>query len=224
MTSYSNIQTVVQPEGLNIKLFHHQLTSIYFMEKLEREQMVERESHPIGQFSVTTRSETRLGINADPTGFGKTLAMIGLIVRDKMEWDLDVPFIFEKITTESAGLIRTRVITRYDKLPATLILASPSLVTQWQRELSHTSLVVDVVLTRKDVDRIEAEQCDVIIVTTTMYNNLIKSHSSYAWKRLIFDEPGHTRVPGMKEMNAGFYWFVTATPNTITSQAQELQR
>ena len=43
-----------------------------------------------------------------------------------------------------------------------------------------------------------------------------KNISKCAWKRFIFDEPGHTRVPGMVPICAGFYWFVTATPNAIT--------
>ena len=64
-------------------------------------------------------------------------------------------------------------------------------------------------------DRIKAENCDVILVVTSMYNNLIRSYSEYAWKRLIYDEPGHCRVSKMKEIIAGFYWFVTATPNLI---------
>jgi hypothetical protein len=48
-----------------------------------------------------------------------------------------------------------------------------------------------------------------------MYNNLIKSYSNYAWKRFIFDEPGNLRVSGMRDINCGFIWFVTANPNSI---------
>ena len=136
-----------------------------------------------------------------------------------MPWDLDVPHTSEKIVVESAGLVRSIIISRYPKLPATLILVSPSILIQWKRELSNTSLRVEMVVNKKDVDEIEAEECDVVLVTTSMYNYLIRSYSKYAWKRLIFDEPGHSRVSGMKVINAGFYWFVTATPNAISRQA-----
>lgn len=186
------------------------------MEKLEREQVVEREIPPGEQRTATIQTETRLGINADPTGYGKTLSMIGLLVRDKMLWDMDVPFTCEKITTESAGLVRSRIVNRYEKLPSTLILVSPSILIQWERELARTDLIVSPVVTKKDVDNIDALESDVVLVTTTMYNYLVRSYSKYAWKRLIFDEPGHSRVPGMKDVRAGFYWFVTATPNAIT--------
>lgn len=214
--NYDSIKMVPQPTRLDIKLFRHQLASIYQMERLEREQSVECKV-PLGETrTASIRTQTQLGVNADPTGYGKTLSMIGLVVRDKMEWDLALPYTSEKITTESAGLVRIRITNRYEKLPATLILVSPSIIIQWQRELAHTNLRVEKVMTKKDVDRIEAMDCDVVLVTTSMYNYLVRSYAQYAWKRLIFDEPGHIRVPGMKEVRAGFYWFVTATPNAIT--------
>ena len=209
---------VSQPQKLRIKLFDHQLASIYKMEKLEQEQMVERDIPPGENKTATIYTETKLGINSDPTGYGKTLSMIGLIVRDKMEWDLDLPFISEKITTESAGLVRTRVVNRYTKLTATLILVSSSILLQWKQELNFSDLIVVTISAKKDIDKIDVTKCNVVIVTTSMYNYLISSYSKFAWKRIIFDEPGHYRVPGMKHVTAGFYWFVTATPNQITAK------
>jgi SNF2 family DNA or RNA helicase len=216
MSDRTSIRMVPQPKRLRIKLFDHQLASIYQMEKLEREQVVEREIPPGELRAATIQTETHLGINADPTGYGKTLSMIGLVVRNKMRWDMDTPHTREKITTESAGLVRSRIVNRYEKLPTTLVLVSPSILIQWQRELSRTDLTLGMVVTKKDVDDIDAAECDVVLVTTSMYNYLVRSYSRYAWKRLIFDEPGHARVPGMKDVRAGFYWFVTATPNAIT--------
>jgi SNF2 family DNA or RNA helicase len=207
MDDYDIIQTVTQPDNLKVQLFKHQLATIYSMETLEREKLVEYE-HGV--------KETRLGVNADATGYGKTLSMIGLIVRDKMEWDIETPFVQETVTTEAAGLVRNREITRYDRLSTTLILVSSSIVSQWEKEFSHTDLRVAVVATRNDVDFVKVEEYDVVIVTISMFNNLAMSYARYAWKRFIFDEPGHVRVSGMKELNAGFYWFVTATPEAIT--------
>jgi len=207
--NYDNIRSVVQPSNINKHLFKHQLASIYQMEKLEAEQFIECDNYI---------KETKIGVNADPTGYGKTLSMIGLIVRDKMKWDTNVPFTKEIITTESAGLVKVRKIKRYDKINTTLILVSPSIVSQWEQEFSCTDLNVKIVASRRDVDNINIEDYDVVIVTVNMYNNLIMSYSKYAWKRFIFDEPGHIRVSGMKEINAGFYWFVTATPETIIQQ------
>ena len=209
MESYDNIPTTLQPNGLKTVLFRHQLASIYQMEALEREQMIEY-SNGI--------KETKIAINADPTGYGKTLSMIGLIVRNKMEWNIDTPYIWENVSTDSGGLIRNREIKRYDKFDTTLILCSPSIVSQWKKEFSNTNLRVFTVENRRDVETIEINNYDVVLVTSPMYNNLIIAFPRNAWKRFIFDEPGHLRVSGMKELIAGFYWFVTATPEAIVTQ------
>lgn len=203
------IPIVSNPKNLKISLFKHQLASIYSMEHLESVKQVEQKD---------CIKETRLGINADHTGYGKTLSMIGLMVRDKMEWNIDYPFVVEQINTESEGLIRTRKLLRYDKLQCNLILVSPTILKQWEKEFEYTNLRVGVIATKKDIDIVEAENCDVVLVTPTNYNDLIKSYSRYAWKRFIFDEPGHNKVIGMKNIQAGFYWLVTATPSHIISQ------
>ena len=209
LVDYNDIPIIENPKRLKINLFRHQLASIHSMEKLEREKQVEQKD---------CTKETRIGINADYTGYGKTLSMIGLIVRDKMEWNIDYPFVIEHIYNESEGLIKTRKLTRLDKLQANLILVSPTILKQWEKELEYTDLTVGVISTKKDIDNVNAENCDVVLVTPTNYNDLIKSYSRYAWKRFIFDEPGHNKVIGMKNVQAGFYWLVTATPSHIISQ------
>jgi SNF2 family DNA or RNA helicase len=200
---------VQQPRNLTVNLYQHQLISIYNMEKLERTKIIEKDNF------IT---ETSIGINADPTGYGKTLSMIGLITRDKMEWDTDTPFIFENITSVAGGRIKKHQIKRYDKINTTLILVSQSIIGQWEEEFKKTDLKVKIVTSRKIVDDAIPGDYDVILVTPTMYNKLILTHSSCAWKRFIFDEPGHLKIPAMKEIQAGFYWFVTATPNSIMIQ------
>lgn len=209
MYDYENVPVVTQPANLKTVLFRHQLASIYKMERLERERMIEQ---------TNNIKETRIGVNGDPTGYGKTLSMIGLLCRDKMEWNIDVPFVQEHISTEAAGLVRNREISRYDRLPATLILVSPSIMSQWEQELIACDLRVQVVATKHDLDRIDVIDSDVVLVSVPMFNSLVISYARFAWKRFIFDEPGHVRVTGMKELTAGFYWFVTATPEAITSK------
>jgi hypothetical protein len=210
MNSYDDIPTVSQPINMKIQLFGHQLAGIYQMEKMEREQCVSKPG---------CIQQTKLGINAEITGFGKTLTMIGLILRDKMEWDLDTPFAHETVITESAGLIKTRKIQRYDnRLRTTLILVSQSIIKQWEDELSFTNLKVETITSIRDVETVDVESCDVILVIPSLYNRLISTYVKDAWKRFIFDEPGHLRVPGMKPVRAGFYWFVTATPNAISAK------
>jgi SNF2 family DNA or RNA helicase len=210
MEDYSHIKTILQPTEIRVDLFQHQLASIYSMENLEREQkIINCDDYMI---------ETKVGINADHTGYGKTISMIGLVARDKMEWDLTTPHVIETITSEAGGKMIRRRLKRFERLPATLVLASQSIIGQWEQEFLNTDLTVGKVTTKKSIDEIDPEEYDVILVSPSMYNKLISSHAKYSWKRFIFDEPGHMRVVGMKSVNAGFYWFVTATPNSIMNQ------
>lgn len=206
MKDYNNIHCVTQPEKIKTSLFKHQLTSIYNMERLEHDKMVQSDDYI---------KEVNLGVNADISGYGKTYSMVGLIARDKMEWDMDTPFVIEKIRVESNGLVKIREIERYNKLPCTLILVSPSIINQWQNELKNTTLNFTSITSKKEIENVIIDNYDIILVIPSMYNNLVKSYSKYAWKRFIFDEPGHLRVSGMKDIKAGFFWFITATPNSI---------
>lgn len=209
MEDYNEIPIIEQPDSINIELYPHQRASIYAMEKLEREKVVDDNG---------MIRETRLGIIADDTGYGKTLSMIGLISRDKMYWDVEEPYVVESVQSEAAGLINNKKTKRYDKFNATLILVSVSIIGQWKKEFENTNMNVVTIISKNDIENICIENYDVVIITTTMYNNLIINYPKIAWKRFVFDEPGHIRVTGMKELIAGFYWFITATPNSISIQ------
>ena len=104
MISFDNIPLVQQPKKMKIQLYKHQLASIYKMENLEEEQIVYRSNGLI--------KHTKLGLNCDCTGYGKTLSMLGLIIRNKMSWDLNTPFVMENIQTVSTGIIINRKIER----------------------------------------------------------------------------------------------------------------
>lgn len=211
MKDYNDIHCVKQPESIKINLYKHQLTSIYNMEKLEYDKMVSSDDFI---------KEVSLGAITDISGYGKTYSVIGLIARDKMEWDMNIPFLFEKINIESNGLIKNRKLERYDKLRSNLILVSSSILNQWQNELENTTLKYISITSKKVIENANIENCDIVLVIPSMYNDLIKTYSKYAWKRFIFDEPGHVRVSGMKEIKAGFFWFITANPNAIISNHQ----
>jgi len=153
----------------------------------------------------------------DYTVTHNTLSVATLVLRDKMDWDMDMPYAQEIINTESAGLICNRVINRYIKINATLVLIDQSIVQQWTEEIGVVNLRCKSITTKNDIKNLNLENIDIVLVVPTMYNKLVSYYTKYAWKRFIFDEPGHIRVPDMKEVIAGFYWFVTATPSSICS-------
>jgi hypothetical protein len=207
MNDFSNIQIVQQPKNLDVKLYMHQLASIYNMEKLEVDNTINTGNN--------IYRKTKLGVIADIVGYGKTLSMIGLIIRNKMEWNRDMPYVLEKTKIEAEGLIKKYEIIRYNKLPTTLVLMSQSIIGQWVQELKHSKLRHICIKTKQDLTELQAEDYDIVLVIPSMYNKLVTVYSNCAWRRFIFDEPGNLKVPGMLGVTAGFYWFMSATPQNI---------
>ena len=205
--SFEHIEKIAQPHNLRRMMYPHQLASAHEMEKLEKERCVTLQ-HSIYIYST-------LGLLADETGYGKTISMIAVILRDKMDWNMETPFVKEKIEIEGGGRIQVVKKEEMTRVKTTLVLVSPGVYPQWQEELSYTPLKYTGITNKKDIDLIEPGDYDVMLITPPLYNKFMMTHSKTAWKRFVFDEPGHVRVAGMREITAGFTWFVTATPEAI---------
>ena len=137
---FSNIKLVNQPLDIKVKLYPHQLASIYNMEEFENNNFIYKDNCII---------DTKIGVNADISGYGKTMSMIGLIARDKMEWNLETPFVFEKTEVLSKNRIKNSYISRFEKLPTTLILLTPNIISQWVEELKNTTLKYETITKKK---------------------------------------------------------------------------
>ena len=205
--SFNTVNSVPQPSNINVRLFPHQLSSIYNMEQMEKTRKI--------NISDTHTIYTQIGFNADPVGYGKTLSMIGLIARDKMEWDLNTLHNNKNYSTGLGGKIVECKITKYNRIPATLVLVSQSTIGQWEYELRKTTLTFSSVKTKRNIGSCDPFENDVILIIPTMYNLFIREHANYFWKRFIFDEPAYIKIPSMKEIKTGFYWFVCANPYII---------
>jgi hypothetical protein len=197
---------VAQPKTYNRDLFNHQLTSIYEMELLEK-----NKSREINNTYLMT---TNIGIQSDPTGYGKTCSMIGLLVRDKMEWNLQEDHIIKDVyqCNKQYQIVKTYKLPR---IKTNLIVISQSLVTQWKEELQRTILDFEVIRTKKKASNLNVEDYDVVLCTPTMYNRLMERYKNKVFKRLLYDEPGTTQIPSMRIIQTGFTWFITATPEMI---------
>lgn len=206
MDNFENIYMINQPKELNKSLYPHQLASVYEMEKREREQLINR---------VDIVYNIKISILADKTGYGKSLSMIALILRDNMDWDIKTPYINEKISVYCNHTIVKRQQQFCEKLNCTLLLVDKSLVYQWANEFKLTKLKVKIILTKKSIQLVDVEDYDVIIVSSTMYNNLIQKYHNCAWKRFVYDEPSSLKVAAMSDIIANFYWFITSTPTSI---------
>lgn len=217
--STTQFKYVEQPTTFSVNLYPHQLKSIYDMECREKYKKI------VPQAAQHTEIDTSVSIFADITGYGKTASIIGLIIRDKMEWNKDEFYIHKSyITHYGGGLILATENKKYQKINCNLILAGQSLIRQWEKELSATQLNYCSITTKKQITSCNVNDYDIIIVSPTMYNIFISHNNNsdfpIAWKRFIFDEPSHTSISSMKMIVAGFYWFMTATPYFLLNRSR----
>lgn len=203
-----NVNVISQPKGLKIPLYPHQLANIYKMEEVENNNIV---STGDDSYSISN-----IGFISDPHGYGKTLSILGLISRDKMKWELNTPFTFQKVNVEAKYRLKHHTIYRYTKLPFTLIVTDQTNLLSWKKDLSQTDIKYIVLETKRDCDNLAIGDTTCIIVLPSVYNYLVSNYSEYAWKRFIYDDPEILKIPCMKEIQANFYWFISTNPKSIS--------
>ena len=202
---WDKYERVEQPADLSIKLFPHQLVSIHTMEKLERVRKVKSERNVY---------ITDFGILGDIPGYGKSYSIVALILRDKMEWNIDKKHETANIVTYNSHL---KMVTKTEKtrVRANLVLASATLISQWKeyfKSVKTPGFKLKEISSRKDLEgHFDPNDWDVVLVNTTRYNDLIDRVGQVVWKRFIFDEAASTHISSMRHVHAGFVWFVSAT-------------
>ena len=128
-----------------------------------------------------------------------------------MEWDTEIKHKKKRLTQFSKNnLIIIKEMFFYTKVNCNLILVPEAIAFQWEEELNYSDLKFLIVNQTRSLKR-NIKNIDVVVVTPKFFNLFLDKYRNIAWKRFIFDEPGNIKVPGMHEVIAGFYWFVTAT-------------
>jgi SNF2 family DNA or RNA helicase len=198
---------IEQPSSLKRNLMDHQKTSVYEMELLEKTR-----SRSIGNSELSTT----MGVQGDCTGYGKTLSMVALILRDQMPWDTDESYAVHMPV--SVGYFNMYNITEKMellKINPTLVVCKTSIINQWSETFNFAPKLRVFLITRNDhIEKFinsDVDAYDVVLCSDTRYNDLINEVGDVAWKRFIFDEASNVKIPAMKYCYAGFYWFITAT-------------
>lgn len=188
------------PVITTLELNEQQRRSVDNMKKLERSGMV---SHPDDECRVLY---TRLGINGNATGSGKTRAMIALIeeLYDERE-KRDITQV-----TSFGTHMHEEFKHELEYKPITVILANGSIRGQWVTELSASNMLrfkrIDNV---RVLDSTDIDTLDVILVNPTVYKRLMDMNIH--WLRFIYDEVDSFSIPRIIPLEASFTWFVTAT-------------
>ena len=180
MTEYPKVEP---SKRWKATLFDHQLTAIHLLE--DREENQERMIYD------DTKLKSNVGVFADPTGYGKTLSVIGLIERDRMEWDLDTHYLSDKIYEHNQSSNSVFYMTRthkYRKIKTTLVLVNQSIITQWENEMKLMRVKNYKIINKKKLaDEVDITQYNVVLIIPTMYNRLAKRYNNVIFKRFIYD-------------------------------------
>ena len=221
---------IVQPKSYKTNLYQHQLSAVKMLETRESNTTfyIQNQEFTLATGDNTSSYEinTNVGIFSDITGYGKTIAIIALLVRDKMYWDPTQLYIHKAyITHYGEGRVLTTDNIKYERIDCNLILMNQSLISQWEDELQKTQLKYTSVVTKKQITACNPNDNDVIIISPTMYNTFMAHYNGrnpfpYAWKRFICDEPQTINISSMKPVMAGYNWFISATPHMLLNKSR----
>ncbi len=206
----------------NFQLYDYQKKSVIMMEKYEKGK--------VRKISDNTYQYTTCGIFTNPVGSGKTFCMLELISRNKMKFSKKIRKI---VKTDINGYTLEKCKRKSTIIDSTLIiLPHGTVLQQWKESLKYYDdlkyKVIEGKNTNFSFDNISNENIakkmgkyDVIIISSTFYNKFNDLYKMYneevTWKRIIIDEVDSIRIPAMREIDAIFYWYVTATYEKVYS-------
>ena len=222
---------ITQPKTYKTNLYPHQLSAVQMLENRETSATFyiqnQYEDTSVGlDGRARYEIKTNVGIFSDITGYGKTIAVIAMLVRDKMQWNMNELYIHKAyITHYGEGRILATDNIKYERIDCNLVLVNQSLIKQWETELQKSELKYTSIVTKKQIISCNPADFDVIIISPTMYNTFMAHYNGrspfpFAWKRFIFDEPQITTISSMKPVMAGYNWFITATPQMLLTRSR----
>ena len=219
-----NSQQAEQPIKIKIKMKHHQLASLYYINKLENNDY----------FRVNNKKvESTMGVIADKVGSGKSLIVLSVIANKK---------ILNKTlhSYKSDGYINT-IRKNEDKecINTNVIVVPHGLVKQWQKYIEqHTTLKYITVNNKKtflpikeDINKLN--EYDITLVSSTKYNEFTELFNIYypnthlyetlKVSRLFIDETDSIKISSCKKLHASFYWFITSSYKRLLSPDGEVK-
>lgn len=215
------IEDIVEPLnewGLkNIDLYLHQKNNIV---KMEYQESTKEREFNIG--NRRTRIYTNLGILNDKVGSGKTLTMVSLISRDKVNnktqmEEYKYPWTIDMGSNHYFSYVSEETLS-FKMLNLNIVVCSSSIFQQWEKELNKTNLNYRVITKNANIVDLTTsiiESLDVIVITYNRYRdfsnrfNRLYSSVNIGINRLIFDELQLTGVIPISK--AKFYWIISAT-------------
>jgi hypothetical protein len=200
-----------QPDRISIKLKDHQLSLIHRCRILENSTTNEL---TVGDNQFVTK----IGIIGDIVGSGKTLSVLSLIATK--------PVIETHIVhTSTNNIISITNNTPKPKVEKQNVIVVPhNIFKQWSSTIEkYTNFKYIGINTAKSMTKFnedsvkpEFDEIDIILVSSTRYNNFSPTYSiRKCYSRVFFDEADSIKIPSCNNINSSFLWFITSTYNAL---------
>ena len=211
---------VQQPTNILIPLKPHQLAMIYAMKNLEDSLYIPIYGHN-NEYSKKW-FKTDFACLCDKVGTGKSLTVLGLISSKNYLNN-------KKKCIKSYGSHLQEISYYTLNLPINIIAVPIGIYNQWEQYIKEqTNLETFYLRNVKDLEEFEGYvkeyrdepnnmdhmvnfNMDILLVSSSNYNNLCKVLEDINVSRLFVDEVDTIRVPACKEINAEFTWFITSS-------------
>jgi hypothetical protein len=183
----------------SLELNEHQRRSVDSMKQLEQCRTI--------RISDDRILYTRLGINGNETGSGKTRSMVALI--EETQVTDDDPDVTVRVINFGALTHEEHTLQQLQDKNTTIIIAGGSLRKQWVIELMSSTIRYVRLDNIRKLATTNIDLFDVLVVNNTVYKAL--AARNIRWRRFIYDEADTFIVPSMPLIQAKFTWLVTAT-------------
>lgn len=204
-----------QPDGLNIELMEHQKTAIKAMEDFEKVDELKIEDIPhYGIENPSVYVKTNVGILGDKVGSGKSLMIVGFIMRNQKRTNS-----ITKINVHSSLFVSASIQLHKTFVDTCLLIVPQKLIDQWKDFISYApELKMCTIASKYDIDQLNTKKVsdyNVILVTDTKISEFVKNFNNMMWNRIFIDECDSIKIPKSILLATGFLWFITGTPKGI---------
>ena len=226
-----------QPTGTGIALKEHQLTLLHRCIEYENRNIKLQEYPTLGALVNTNdHFSTNIGVIGDRVGSGKSYVVLALIKSNDICNQ-------DKTVIRSSGINNIVFYLRNTKevIKTSMIVVPFSLCSQWEnyiktfcgggmsyKIINKSRTISDMV--GKVLETIR--NVDILVVTSTFYNKFadIVKKENIKFQRIFYDEADSININNCSQLEANFYWFVTASygnflyPKGFAKQERSLNR
>jgi hypothetical protein len=224
---------VDQPSGpagsppVGIQLRPHQLSLLARCREFEND-AIEIDHMPHVSAGVKTSMRTTVGIIGDKAGAGKSYVILSMVLEDKRRAALESENENEAVVSTTkeipvvCSIAQNRIVlTSHETVShtgITILVIPHNLCTQWMEYLNVfggglvsalVSKTRHLALLRPPLGNLDS--LDLIVVTSTFYNEVTYMMHNRQVRRLVFDEADSVAIPNCHTIKAGFCWFATAS-------------